>query len=78
MMGGVAIQIGAGGAEVEVEEEEEDEDADQGPVQWKRGFPRIKPKKDQSVLTYRVDFKGLGLAEPPSLTDAQKALLRTR
>jgi len=78
MMGGVAIQIGAGGAEVEVEEEEDDEDADQGPVQWKRGFPRIKPKKDQSVLTYRVDFKDLGLAEPPSLTDGHKALLRTR
>lgn len=78
MMGGVAIQIGAGGAEVEVEQEEEDEDADQGPVQWKRGFPRIKPKKDQSVLSYRVDFKDLGLAEPPSLTDAHKTLLRTR
>lgn len=76
MMGGVAIQVAGGGAMVE--EEEEDEDADQGPVRWKRGFPRIKPKKDQSVLSYRVDFKDLGLAEPPSLTDAHKALLRTR
>ena len=76
MMGGVAIQVAGGGAMVE--EEEEDEDADQGPVRWKRGFPRIKPKKDQSVLSYRVDFKDLGLAEPPSLTDAHKTLLRTR
>lgn len=80
MMGGVAIQIGAvggGGLEIE-EEEEEEEEVDEGPVTWRRGFPRIKPKKDQSVLTFRVDFKDLGLAEPPSLPADVKSLLRAR
>ncbi len=80
MMGGVAIQIGgAGGIEqVEEEDEEEEEEAEAGPVQWRRGFPRIKPKKDQSVLTFRVDFRDLGLAEPPSLAPELEALLRAR
>lgn len=80
MMGNVAIQIagGGGGGDVDEEEEEEEEEADDGPVKWKRGFPRIKPKKDQSVLNYRLDFKSLGLAEPPALSDDLKALLRVR
>ncbi|MEC8253683.1 MAG: hypothetical protein VX044_10735 [Planctomycetota bacterium] len=79
MMGGVAIQIGgAGGGFVEEEDDEEEEAAEGGPVRWKRGFPRIKPKKDQSVLSYRVDFKDLGLAKAPELSGEHKALLRTR
>lgn len=78
MMGGVAIQIAGGGADLELEEEEEEEEVDDGPVTWKRGFPRIKPKKDQSVLTFRVDFKELGLAEAPSLDDELLQLLRAR
>ena|GEM_PF-6506381 len=81
MMGNVAIQIGFGGGDLEEEEEEEEEEADDdadGPIEWRRGFPRVKPKKDQSVLTYRVDFKDLGLADPPALSDELKALLRVR
>jgi len=78
MMGGVAIQIGGAGI-VEEEEEQADEEEDEGgPVTWRRGFPRIKPKKDQSVLNYRVDFTKLGLAEQPSLSDELKGLLRVR
>lgn len=79
MMGGLAIQIGGAGGGLEIEEEEEEEEeVDEGPVTWRRGFPRIKPKKDQSVLTFRVDFQDLGLAEPPSLPADAKALLRAR
>lgn len=80
MMGGMAIQIGGiGGAFAKEEEEDEEEAQDEGgPVTWKRGFPRIKPKKDQSVLSYRVDFKDLGLAKAPELSGEHKALLRTR
>ena len=80
MMGQVAVQIagGGGGFLEEVADDEDEEEADDGPVKWKRGFPRIKPAKDQSVLTYRLDFKQLGLVEPPSLSDEHKALLRTR
>jgi len=79
MMGNVAIQIaGEGGLEDAEEVVNEEEHANDGPVKWKRGFPRIKPKKDQSVLTWRVDFKGLGAAEPPALSDDLKALLRIR
>lgn len=80
MMGGVAIQIGGIGGAFAVEEEEDEEEVeDEGePVRWRRGFPRIKPKKDQSVLSYQVDFKALGLADPPILSDEQKGLLRLR
>jgi hypothetical protein len=74
------IQIGAagGGFGGEEEEEEEEEENQGGPVKWKRGLPRIKPAKDQSVMTFRADFKKLGLAEAPKLEDRLKALLRVR
>ncbi|MGK0303380.1 MAG: hypothetical protein ACI89X_004273, partial [Planctomycetota bacterium] len=49
-----------------------------GPVKWKRGLPRIKPAKDQSVMTFRADFKQLGLAEAPKLDERSKALLHVR
>ena len=85
MVAGIAVQIGgAGGGFLEEEEEEEDAadeeeaEAADGPVAWRRGFPRIRAKKNQTVLTYRVDFKDLGLADPPSLSSELKALLRTR
>lgn len=77
MMGNIQIAVGGGGA-VEEDEEEEEEVDENAPVKWKRGFPRIKPAKDQSVMTFRADFKKLGLAEPPELGDKQKALLRVR
>ena len=77
MMGQIQIAGGGfgGGGEEEEEEEEVDENA---PVKWKRGLPRIKPAKDQSVMTFRADFKKLGLADAPALDDRSKALLRVR
>jgi len=76
------IQIaGAGGAfggDDEEEEEEEEEAEPQGPPKWKRGFPQKKPADDESVTTFRVTFKNLGLAEAPALDAAQKQLLRVR
>ena len=78
MMGQIQIG-GAGGGFGRDEEDEEEEEEDQGgPVKWKRGLPRIKPAKDQSVMTFRADFKKLGLAEAPKLEDRLKALLRVR
>ena len=81
MMG--QIQIGGagggfGGGFGRDEEEEEEEEDQTGPVKWKRGLPRIKPAKDQSVMTFRADFKKLGLAEAPKLDERSKALLRVR
>ena len=32
-------------------------------MQWQRGFPRRKPAKDESVMTYQVDFADLGVLE---------------
>ncbi|MCK5941390.1 MAG: hypothetical protein KAI24_05420, partial [Planctomycetes bacterium] len=79
MMGNIAVQIaGAGGGGNQDEEEDEDDADADGPIRWQRGLPRIKPNKDQSVLTYRVDFDDLGLRELPPLDDDQKALLRLR
>jgi hypothetical protein len=78
MMGNIAVQVAGAGGVVEEVEEEEEEEAENAPIKWKRGFPNIKPKKDQSVLDYRLDFKDLGLAEPPTLADDLKALLRLR
>jgi len=81
MMGQIKIAGGGGGfggdEEEEEIEEEEEEDAN-GEVKWKRGLPRIKPAKDQSVMTFRVDFRKLGLAEMPELDDKSKQLLRLR
>ena len=63
-----------------VEEEEVEEEKVEGSAEakWKRGLPRIKPAKDQSVMTFRADFKKLGLAEAPELDDKSKQLLRIR
>lgn len=79
MMGNVQIQVagGAGGDEEEDDKDDEEEAAAAGqPLKWKKGLPVKKPAKDESVTTFRVDFKKLGLAEPPALDDRAKALLR--
>jgi hypothetical protein len=78
MMGQIQIQGGGGGFGGDDEEEEEQEEDEGGPVKWKRGLPRIKPAKDQSVMTFRADFKQLGLAEAPKLDERSKALLHVR
>ena len=49
-----------------------------GPVTWRRGLPEIDPEKDQSVLTFRVDFHDLGLAKPPQLDPEVETALRVR
>ena len=74
----VVFQGVFGGNDEEEEEEEEEEGAEDGPVEWRRGFPRIKPGKNQSVTEYRIDFDELGLAKPPSLDQEFKQLLRLR
>ncbi|MEC7584913.1 MAG: hypothetical protein VYE77_11395 [Planctomycetota bacterium] len=83
--GGVQVlfQAGFGGDDEEEEEAEgeeaaEEEDVEDGPVEWRRGFPRIKPGKNQSVTDCRIDFDELGLATPPSLDQELKQLLRLR
>ncbi|MFK7739051.1 MAG: hypothetical protein AB8H80_01915 [Planctomycetota bacterium] len=79
MGGNVAVQIaraGVGGGDDEDEEEEEEDD--QGPIKWRRGFPKTKPRKDQSVMTFRVDFKKLGMVEQPELDAKAKSWLRVR
>ena len=44
-------------------EEEEEAEAEQpkagAPVEWKKGFPKTKPGKTQSVATFRADFAKL-------------------
>ena len=77
MMGQIRID-GAGGGFGGNEEQVEEEVDENAPVKWKRGLPRIKPAKDQSVMTFRADFKKLGAAEAPELDDRSKALLRVR
>lgn len=77
MMGQIQIQ-GGGGFGGDAEEEDDEDDDQGGPVKWKRGLPRLKPAKDQSVMTFRADFKKLGLAEAPKLDERSKALLRMR
>lgn len=80
MMGNVQIRLGgpggAGGDEEEEKEDATEEAPSDGPVEWKKGFPKKKPAKDESVATFRVEFSKLGLAEAPQLGDKQKALLR--
>lgn len=79
MFGGMAVAIavnGQGVVEEAEEEKEEDEEKPSGPVEWKQGFPKRKPAKDESVMTFRADFSKLGRAEPPQLGDKEKALLR--
>jgi len=81
MMGNVQIQIagGPGGDDEEEEVVEEEKPAAAGaPLVWKKGLPTKKPGKNESVTTFRADFKQLGLAEPPALDDKAKALLRVR
>lgn len=80
-MGHVQIQVagGAGGGDADDDEDEKNEKKDgkgDGALVWKKGLPAKKPAKDESLTTYRVDFKKLGLAEPPQLGDKAKALLR--
>ncbi len=80
MFGGMQVAIAVNGQgvveeEKEEEKEEEEEKAD-APVVWKKGFPKRKPAKDESVVTFRADFSKLGRAEPPQLGDKEKALLR--
>lgn len=72
----MAVQIFAAGGDAE--EEEEEEPAEKGPVTWRRGLPEIDPEKDQSVLTFRVDFHDLGLAKPPQLDPEVETALRVR
>jgi hypothetical protein len=80
MMGNIQIQVqgGGGGDDVEAaEDEKEDTKTAAGDApQWKKGLPVKKPAKDESVTTFRADFKKLGMAEAPALGDKQKALLR--
>ena len=76
MMGNIQIAVQGGGAAAGEEEEEKEEAGDaKGETTWKRGFPKKKPAKDESVLNYRIDFDKLGLAEAPALDDRAKALL---
>jgi hypothetical protein len=76
MMGNVQIQVqGGGGDEAEAKDDEKEAPAG-GPLQWKKGLPVRKPAKDESVTTYRADFKKLGAADAPALDDKAKALLR--
>ncbi|MEO6598134.1 MAG: hypothetical protein ABIP94_25605 [Planctomycetota bacterium] len=75
--GGMVTVVTSGGGDEEPEEEVETP-AETGPLQWKKGFPVKKPGKDESVMTFRADFKKLGLAEPPELDDKAKTLLRVR
>jgi hypothetical protein len=79
MMGNIQIQVqGGGGDDVdEPEDKKEDAKTNAGDApQWKKGLPVKKPAKDESVTTFRADFKKLGMAEAPALADKQKALLR--
>lgn len=46
--------------------------------EWKDGLPTRAPEGNESLLTYRVDFSKLGLAEPPQFDDRAKELLRVR
>lgn len=75
MMGRVQIQVGGAGGDDEPADEPEPPAAGAAPV-WKRGFRQQPPAKDESVTTFRADFRQLGRAEPPVLDDAAKRLLR--
>jgi hypothetical protein len=79
-MGNVQIQVAGGGGDEEDEDADDDKDeADaDAPLTWKRGLPNRKPAKDESVTTFRADFKQLGLAEAPALDERARALLRMR
>ena len=79
MMGQIQIAgAGLGGGDEDEPEEEVEEPTADGEVKWKRGFPSMKPKKDQSVMTFQADFTKLGLAQAPELDERSKALLRVR
>jgi hypothetical protein len=77
-MGNVHIQIGDGDDDDDEPEPAADEPAAGGALVWKKGLPTKKPAKGESVASWRVDFKDLGLAEPPALDDKAKGLLRLR
>lgn len=79
MMGNVQIQVaggGGGGDDEEEEAEAKEEPPAGGAMQWKKGLPVKKPAKDESVTTFRADFKQLGIVEVPALDAAVKAMLR--
>ncbi len=81
MMGNMQIQV-QGGPGGDVEDPDEGDEKDEAPASgaptWKKGFPVKKPAKDESVTTFRADFKKLGLAEAPALDAKTKAMLRMR
>ena len=76
MRGGVVTVVG-GGAQQQKQEEEEEAPAG-GPLKLQKGLPVMKPSKGESVMTRRVHFDELGLAQPPVLTDRAKVLVRVR
>lgn len=82
MMGNIQIAGRVGGVEEEEVEEEEVEEEEvveeTGEVKWRRGLPRIKLAKDQSVMTFRADFRNLGMAKAPELDEKSQQLLRIR
>ncbi len=78
--GTIQVQVqGAGGGQDE-EEVTDADDAKEGEAkpEWKCGLPTRKPGKEESVLTYQVDFGKPGFAAAPELPDAAKQLLRLR
>lgn len=79
MMGNVQIQVAGGGGDGDEDEKDEAEAKEEpagGAMQWKKGLPVKKPAKDESVTTFRADFKQLGIVEVPALDAAVKAMLR--
>ena len=80
MMGNIQIAVGGMGGDDDDDEEDDDEEEAEpaGPMKWKRGFPKKKPTDEESVVTFRADFKKHGLAEPPALDAELKSLLRPR
>ncbi|MEZ6035971.1 MAG: hypothetical protein R3F29_00730 [Planctomycetota bacterium] len=84
-MGGFQIAVGGvfgnGGNDEEEGDDDEDEQpavGDGKPVGWKAGFPAAKPGKDESVMTFSMDFTKLGLADVPPIDDAVKPLVGAR
>ncbi|MCB9879042.1 MAG: hypothetical protein H6835_15715 [Planctomycetes bacterium] len=68
----------ADGAEQEKEKEKEQGAGQGAAVGWKAGFPVAKPGQQESVMTFRLDFTKLGLADLPAIDDAVKPLIGAR
>jgi hypothetical protein len=64
------------GKEKDKNKEKKKDGVDDGAPVWKKGLLQKKPAKDESVTTFKVDFKKLGLAEAPALPEKAKSLLR--